>query len=1211
MKRLKSTDDLYSYGDKSSNHSSSSCRSFYYNRSSEALHKVLPTSSSRFDRDRLVDDDSCNSPRLSWKHPDHDLDNFDRRKGLWFDRHSERKSHGCDISERDCYSGYRGSIHRSESFSESKKEFPKGYRSQRDRSRHESNVSTSSWQRIGNLGRDSDESRVRGECMEGREKKGLRDVKSPSMSKDSGSEQSRKYFRDGKVREFEKSPNMSRGDLGNELLSKPRSQSNILTDRRNKDKDMSLSCSSMRSMSADAKKNEDVQAHCGNSSEMEEGELDPETKLGPDTIAEAGVGDGAGQSIVVEFDTRIPEVSGMMGPSKAVVEPSAKSHAEEESNIASFQRNERKEEGLADQSKSIGSSSTPSGSSCGSGEGAYFEAGKNELRFKSKDVESYIRPKKYEQEKNGHIAGEVQGQMDVEYNQETHIDPKGKAADKANLDTSKEVQVEMMMPEAISNLAREGSALNILDKGKGIASASTDSIQLNEVGASIKVEFKDAVRNKQNLLEQPIIRGFELFSGSPVRELEKSNCSNKSTDRKRVLEPLDLSLSLPNILLPIGAPESGAPASPSQGRSLQSWSFHSNSDAFTVSTSFSGSQSFFHNPSCSLTQNEMDFEKSVGSRPIFGGVDWEALALNESKHKEAPLYSRTDKLSNGSSHPSQVDYRNFSGQLMRDQNQNLRVSGEISKTSKGLERQLIFQKQVPGLSKIHDEPKSPALSIGSHEIGSSCSFERKRAMIQEKNARGLYLNACLKDGEHTRFGGIAFLEAILEKMVSESISEMAKKFQEMGRDVVRVKEYVLDFMLNPEKHGQLKVFQKTLQDRSDVTFEVLLNAHRTQLEILVAVKTGLPDFLQPPSGTSSSDLVEIFLNLKCKNLACGSALPVNECDCNVCGLRRGFCSECMCLVCSKYDMETNTCKWVGCDVCLHWCHVDCALRESFIRNGQSATGAQGAIEMQFHCVACSHPSEMFGFVKEVFQNFACEWTGDNLYRELEYVRRIFCGSKDVRGRRLFEIADQILPRLGSKANLPEIYSCIMRFFTDSDSWKLGNTALSCPDPGRVGNVDVGAKPEMSRIKSVYSEKTTLIKHANSELPNPNNCDKVATTTDLQRISEKPVFDELDSIIRIKQAEVHMFQSRADDARREAEGLKRIAIAKSEKIEDEYTTHVAKLRLAESEERRKLKFEELQALEKAHLEYFNMKVRMEADIKDLLLKIESTKRNYSC
>lgn len=120
---------------------------------------------------------------------------------------------------------------------------------------------------------------------------------------------------------------------------------------------------------------------------------------------------------------------------------------------------------------------------------------------------------------------------------------------------------------------------------------------------------------------------------------------------------------------------------------------------------------------------------------------------------------------------------------------------------------------------------------------------------------------------------------------------------------------------------------------------------------------------------------------------------------------------------------------------------------------------------------------------------------------------------------------------------------------------------------------------------------------------------VITATDLERSTrQKPLFDELDSIIRIKQAEASMFQSRADDARREAEGLKRIAVAKNEKIDEEYSARVAKLRLAEAEEMRKQKFEELQGLERAHREYFNMKIRMESDIKDLLLKMESTKRN---
>ncbi|RYQ92396.1 hypothetical protein Ahy_B09g098611 [Arachis hypogaea] len=54
----------------------------------------------------------------------------------------------------------------------------------------------------------------------------------------------------------------------------------------------------------------------------------------------------------------------------------------------------------------------------------------------------------------------------------------------------------------------------------------------------------------------------------------------------------------------------------------------------------------------------------------------------------------------------------------------------------------------------------------------------------------------------------------------------------------------------------------------------------------------------------------------------------------------------------------------------------------------------------------------------------------------------------------------------------------------------------------------------------------------------------------------------------------------------------------------------KLRLGETEEMRRQKLEELQALERAHLEYFNTKRRMEADIKDLLSNMEATKRSLS-
>ena len=106
-----------------------------------------------------------------------------------------------------------------------------------------------------------------------------------------------------------------------------------------------------------------------------------------------------------------------------------------------------------------------------------------------------------------------------------------------------------------------------------------------------------------------------------------------------------------------------------------------------------------------------------------------------------------------------------------------------------------------------------------------------------------------------------------------------------------------------------------------------------------------------------------------------------------------------------------------------------------------------------------------------------------------------------------------------------------------------------------------------------------------------------------------VFDELDNIVRIKQAKAKMFQARADEARREADALKRIGGTKSERIEEEYVTRITKLRLAEAEDMRKQKLQELQSLERVYQEYFNMKMRMENNIKDLLLKMEATRRNF--
>ncbi|MCD9641777.1 hypothetical protein HAX54_028212 [Datura stramonium] len=100
---------------------------------------------------------------------------------------------------------------------------------------------------------------------------------------------------------------------------------------------------------------------------------------------------------------------------------------------------------------------------------------------------------------------------------------------------------------------------------------------------------------------------------------------------------------------------------------------------------------------------------------------------------------------------------------------------------------------------------------------------------------------------------------------------------------------------------------------------------------------------------------------------------------------------------------------------------------------------------------------------------------------------------------------------------------------------------------------------------------------------------------------------LESIVRIKEAETWMFQSRADDARGEARSLRRLARLKSEKLEKEYSEKVSKLCLQETEERRRKKSEELKTLEKSHHDYYEMKMRMLMELAGLLNKMEAARQ----
>ncbi|KAK7826208.1 protein OBERON 4 [Quercus suber] len=1260
MKRLRSSEDLDSYGDKckdpnpslnpnpSSNsnpsRSSSQYRTSFYHKSENVRKGGLVSSSSavssRYDRDRSSGgEDDREGSRVLRKRSEHDFDGFDRRKG--FDRYSGESRGGGGGG-----GGYdRSLIHRSESFcgggsstslslSSSRREFPKRFRSERsssgsDPSRREGSVS--SWRRFGNNGNKDSEERSR---------IGLRDVKSPTWSRDSAASEQSRMVRVSAASTVTANTVSNSGSSPLRTVSRSDSRAVAATKESsaysNKSKSKSKSPTWSRESGASeqskrmdvemVKKSEETQVESGSSSEMEEGELEPEPE--PEQEPEPEPEPELESNLKVEAEAEIE--SGIENKEDGVKVLSK----EEEREVLNKEcdsevKDVEKEDGKVDE--------LSSGSESGDGDEA--EAG-NDEGCGGDDKEECVKEDGECVEEEGKNDGVVDDEDDDDDEKSLGSEEECDKQDKGvSIDLEAKVEdVEMeVVVEEVQELDKEvgeenggegevnmggereeGLSQNFKDKGKSVSIEPTHVADSAEDGVWMEREPREFERDSDDM-EGPSTRGFELFSTSPVRREEKNDQSgaNRPKEEKLVLEPFDLSLSLPNVLLPIGASQDtvqAAPGSPSQARSVQSMSttFRTNSDGFTASMSFSGSQSFFHNPSCSLTQNSMDnFEQSVGSRPIFQGIDqasqgaWQGQSQNESKPKDIPLYQRILMNGNGSLNQSQVLQGISNGQAV--QGQHHRGLEGSSKMGNGLERQLSFHRQ----QSFNDDVRSPSQSVGSHDIGSNYSYDKKRRM-REKSSGSLYRTSGQKEFEYSG-GGAEYVEKIIAKIVEEPVHVMARKFHDMtAQSIVRLKESINDIMLSVDKQKQLVDFQKALQNKSDITLETLQKSPRAQLEILVALRTGLPEYLQLDDSVTNAHLAEVFLNLKCRNLACKSSLPVDECDCKVCVQKKGFCSACMCLVCSKFDMANKTCSWVGCDVCLHWCHTDCALRKSYIINGRSAKGAYGTTEMQFHCIACDHPSELFGFVNEVFQNFVKEWTAETLSRELDYVKRIFRDSKDMRGRRLHEIADQMLVRLANKLDLPEVCSHILAFLREAETPKLGKMPISSGnEQGKESNGIAGTSQDPSWLKSVYSEKAPQLDRAPVVFPrfSYDQIDKRTLETELQTsIQKEPVFDELESLVRIKEAEAKMFQARADEARREAEGLKRIAIAKKEKIEEEYTGRFTKLRLAEAQEMRKQKYEEVQALDRAHREYHDMKRRMQADIKDLLLKMEATRQS---
>ncbi|CAN6285161.1 unnamed protein product [Urochloa humidicola] len=715
-----------------------------------------------------------------------------------------------------------------------------------------------------------------------------------------------------------------------------------------------------------------------------------------------------------------------------------------------------------------------------------------------------------------------------------------------------------------------------------------NGIAFDVLSKKVKVDHSSFVERGLDSALQLGVKPTETSNSAPNTSVKQENDTMK-------LGKLDLSLSLSGCLenteSKYSIPQTASLVHPACSQLLESSSFRTNPNGFAASVSLTNSQTFGHNPSCSLTQQSLDnYEHSVGSKPFFMGVD----QMSNCTGRQVQLSSESTQKGGATPLLQRV--------LQNDHMLDTSTLSGIKGHNNGISNDLRRHANIPGVL-------SPTHSRGSHDSGLEHDRHRKQ-LIRQRSSSSLTRGE-RQDGEQLVINGAGVIEKIISKVVSEPLHLTGRMLQEMTENsITYLREAISDIIVDPGKRGQIIALQEVLKKRSDLNSQMLRTCPRVLMEILVAIRTGLPYFIKKSSSVATSNLVDIFLNLKCRNLSCQSILPVYDCDCKFCQTKTGFCSSCMCIVCSKFDSASNTCSWVGCDVCLHWCHTDCGLRHNLIRKGQSASRAT---EMQFHCAACGHPSEMFGFVKEVFRTCARHWRMETLIRELQYVERIFSASDDVRGKRVRDFVKQMLIKSGNKAYHPEVTKCVVAFFSDDDTNGINPSVPLKGIPCSIAEAIDGI-PSSSR-KAAWTpftleglpvlDKTGILSTTGSP-----SLHRKSGEAEFPSIENKATTDELDSLTRLKQAEAYMYQERANDARNEVDNLRRIVMVKNARIEEDYATQIADLDIDELQERRKQKIEELEVIERTHHEFLSMKTRMVASIRELLSKMEALKQNQS-
>lgn len=322
--------------------------------------------------------------------------------------------------------------------------------------------------------------------------------------------------------------------------------------------------------------------------------------------------------------------------------------------------------------------------------------------------------------------------------------------------------------------------------------------------------------------------------------------------------------------------------------------------------------------------------------------------------------------------------------------------------------------------------ESPTESASSRETWPTADALVAKKLEKEKDIENGY-------AEHSVVRHFSSSDKMsLQDVARERVETIAERMQNLpDKYLDKFKNELRSFLEGlggSQQREEFLFLQKLVQSRGDLTEKMLTMAHRVQLEILVAIKTGIQAFLHPSVSLSQASLIDIFLYKRCRNIACGIALPAEECTCDLCSKRNGFCNLCMCAICNKFDFEVNTCRWIGCDLCSHWTHTDCAIRNGLIGMGPCVKNGSSSAEMLFRCRACSRTSELVGWVKDVFQHCAPTWDRDALVRELDFVSRIFRGSEDPRGRKLFWKCEELIEKFKSGIAEPMACKLILMFF---------------------------------------------------------------------------------------------------------------------------------------------------------------------------------------